>query len=1391
MEHGMNTDKGRLKLILLFIFLPPFSCHFFGGNLRAQESSRSVKSTVAKPATVKLTSATQPSAPLAINPFPLPSNHPTAEDLFRQNNDDVARKSWGCIKCHEGARDMHDKETVKLGCVDCHGGNADCQTKEGAHVAPLLPNAWPTSGNPVRSYALLNHESPEFVRFVNPGDLRIAHISCGSCHEKEVLAVRKSMMTHGCMLWGAALYNNGSIPNKISRFGESYSMTGVPQRLQTVWRGREAANMQSDLASKGVVTFLDPLPRFEVTQPGNVLRIFEPGGRFRPEVGIPERLEEPGRPRARLSNRGLGTENRTDPVFIGLQKTRLLDPTLNFLGTNDHPGDYRSSGCSACHVAYANDRSPTHSGKYSKYGNLGMAAPLPDDGPEERRFVKTVDPSIPKDERGHPITHRFTLQIPTSQCIVCHIHPGTNVLNSYLGFMWWDNETDGELMYPARQKNPTAEEFTRAQMHNPDETAARGLWSDPNFLERVPELNSAARHTQFADFHGHGWVYRAVFKKDRQGNLLDHRGEVVSDISTEKLKAAVVQPDEPLPLPSTGETHAQCKSQKDDMPVHLMDIHLEKGMHCIDCHFNQDNHGNTKLYGEVRAAIEITCVDCHGSAAESIPEKLAAGKRMLTSGPAAPNSGTDLSLLRTPHLRRQPRFEVVALTNGGGQPVINPVTMKPYEALIQRSMVDENRQWVVKQTKDTIRPGHPSYNPKSHQAKTVRWGDDGEMLWGGAVDEHEEVSGRGCAHQHKNMSCIACHSSWNPSCFGCHLPQKASRKTPSLHNEGDVTRNIVAYNFQTLRDDVFMIARDGTATGNRINPARSSCAIHVGSYNNNRESIYHQQQTISGGGMSGIAFSTNVPHTVRGGPKDKNHVSLTGTSETKMCSDCHLSMNNDNNAIMAQLVMQGTNYTNFIGKYCWVAAGEHGLEGVVVTESTEPQAVIGSSLHRLAYPDFHHEHEERGRILEHAHEHPGKDIIQQILAPRSKPEILMTQARGEFLYAACGSGGLRVFDIAFIDHKGFSERITTAPVSPIGQQLYVPTKYATAVAAPTTLAPDPTRIQMPENEEQAVHPAYAYLYVTDKYEGLILVSAATLLDGNPTNNFLKRELTFNPDGLLNGARNITFIGTYAYVCCDAGIVVIALDDPKDPKVTAVLGPDVAKHPVAVQAQFRYAYVCDEHEGLVTLDITNLHDPRLVHTLPLHECRNVYLARTYAYVAGGEEGLIIVDITKANQPVIDQIYIADGCISDLHDVKLGITYTSEFAYLADGKNGLHVVQLTSPDTPGAGGFSPRPAPRLIATRKLPKEGHALHISEGLDRDRAVDESGNQIAVFGRVGARPLNWEEQQRMFRQMRSDVFPSHEGQVWKVSDDPFDSVYKRTRDAKAPAAGGKSVRLR
>ena len=1246
-------------------------------------------------------------APYSDESFPVPPEF-QGLDLTQQTPDMVEAKSWGCVTCHQGVHDPHFKASVQIGCTDCHGGNAQTTDKQQAHIHPCLPNVFSSSANPVRSYAALNHESWQFIRFMNPGDLRVAHLSCGTagCHPAESLQVKKSMMTHGCMLWGAALYNNGAVPTKWSRFGESYSMNGAPQRLQTV-----PAPTEYEQNRKGVLPYLDPLPRFQVTQTANVLRIFERGGRFTPETGIPERTEEPGRPRTRVSNRGLGTLNRTDPVFIGLAKTRLLDPTLNFIGTNDHPGEYRHSGCTACHVVYANDRSPVTAGPYAKYGNRGLAAAQADG------FVTSVDPCIPKNESGHPIEHRFRTGVPTSQCIVCHIHPGTTVMNSYTGYMWWDEETDGEFIYPAHQQDPTAEEITTANMANPNESAARNKLSDPEFLANVSDLNNQFPTMHVADYHGHGWLYKAVFKKDHDGTLLDHDGNRLPSVSIQQREASVkvaehhkeiyrnVDYANPVDRDKVRQLEAQLREYQQHIPVHMLDIHLEKGMHCVDCHFVQDMHGNSKLYGEVRAAIEIQCIDCHGTA-----QKVAT---LRTSGPAAEErvpgapQGRDLSVMRTPFGKR--RFE------------------RQGDRLVQHSMVEEGVSWEVTQVKHTVTPTHPDYNALSALAKTVRFDAQGHLAWGDVPADDMQ-----CAHANTNMSCIACHSSWNPSCYGCHLPQKANRKMPELHNEGDVTRNLVSYNFQTLRDEVFMLARDGNVTGNRIGPSRSSCALHVTSYNSNREAIYNQQQTISAEGPSGIAFSTNVPHTVR------------GKGETKLCADCHLSTKNDNNAVVAQLLMQGTNYLNFIGRFCWVACEEHGMFAVDVSEREEPQAVIGSTLHRTAYPDNYQEHVHRNLELAHAHEHPGMDIVENVTRFGKKPEVHNVMVRGEYAYAACGPAGMRVFDIAFIDHKGFSERITTAPVSPIGQRFYVRTPDCAFVTAPSTTAPDPTRTHIAENHETPIHPIYAYLLVADRVEGLVLVGAGTLLDGNPTNNFLSKDVCFNPNGILNGARYITTAGVYAYILCDAGLVVVSLDDPKQPQVTSVLGHEFLHDPTSIQIQFRYAFVTD-HDGLKVLDVTNLTHPVPAVTLPIGHAHNVYVARTYAYVAAGEQGLVIVDVKNPLQPFVDQIYTANGCLNDVHDVKLGITYTSTFAYVADGKNGLRVLQLTSPTTPGYEGFSPRPAPQLIATFPIPDGGHAVHISEGVDRDRAVDESGNQLSVFGRVGARPLQLHEQHKLY----------------------------------------------
>ena len=1193
--------------------------------------------------------------------------------------EEVQQSSVGCISCHNpmDSATMHTTGTVRIGCTDCHGGNpqiappADIlqgspEYKEAtarAHPQPHFRKNGRSSANPVRSYTNWLKERADYIKFVNPGDLRVAEQTCGrsGCHTAEVQRVRTSMMTHGAMLWGAALYNNGALPLKNPLFGESYGADGSPQRLQTF-----PPPTTEETRTKGILPYLEPIQRWEVSQPGNVLRVFERGGEKKPEVGIPNLEEEPGKPDVKLGERGFGTLLRTDPTVLGLQKTRLLDPLLSFPGTNDQPGDFRASGCSACHVIYANDRSPEHSGRYSTAGNLGHSA--------------TVDPTIPKDECGHPIKHEFTRSIPSSQCIVCHIHPGTNMVATYFGYTWWDNEIDGDRMYPKDQRNSSPKEQQVIQMRNPERTAIRGYWSDVNFLEKTgtAEFNKELKNTQFADFHSHGWIFRAVFKHDRKGNFLDADGNSVSFDDPEKFSKA----------------------------VHLKDIHLEKGMHCIDCHFEQDSHGNGKLYGETRNAIEVDCVDCHGTIQQQAT--------LRTSGFAAPRGGTPLDKLRTPWGERRFYWDG--------------------DHLFQRSMLNKEQQWEVVQVIDSITPGNAHYNEKSRLAKTIQ--KDG-LTWGSATSDLLQL-----AHPNSQMTCYACHSSWAPTCYGCHLPMTANQKMPMLHNEGLTTRNWTSYDFQVLRDDVYSLAIDGTVTGHRVAPVRSACAVLVSSQNSNRDWLYYQQQTISAEGFSGQAFSTFVPHTVR-------------TRETKGCTDCHVSKAGDNNAWMTQLLLLGTNFMNFMGRYIYVATGNKGYEAVAVTEHDEPPAVIGSDLQRLAYPDDYNNHQRTNGWLSQAYGHAGS-------------EILDVQARGEYLYAAMGKAGLRIFDIANVDDKDISQRTITAPVSPLGQRFYVPTKYAMAVATPSTLGLDPLRTHRPENEEQAVHLIYGFLYVADKEEGLIVVGdpnlkgrspgVGTLLDGNPRNNFLKRALAFNPNNALKGARRIAIVGTYAYVLCDAGLAVVNLDNPLNPQLTAQITAPTLIDPRGMAVQFRYAFVVD-HTGLKVLDITHLDHPVIIPEaeVPVEDARNVYVARTYAYIAAGKQGLVIIDIERPEHPRLDQKFNADGAMNDTNDVKLGMVSSELFAYVADGKNGLRVIQLFSPaDNPYFAGFSPRPTPKLIASYHT--HGPALAVSKGIDRDRAVDESGNQVAVLGRRGARPFNLQEMRRLYL---------HDGRLYTVTDAP------------------------
>jgi hypothetical protein len=1243
--------------------------------------------------------------------------HPPAPKL--QSWPDADSKSAGCISCHtEGdARTMHVSEAVVLGCTDCHGGNASvlkpagssekdqaphhghahddpsivekhgnpgykytgvyAEAMESAHVLPRFPDRWdyPRARNPERTYALLNKEAPEFIRFINPGDLRIAEEACGSCHLPIIEAAKRSIMATGAMLWGGASYNNGILPYKRYILGESYTRDGKPAAI------KNPIEVTEEMAKRGILPILYPLPAWEVIPPGDIFRIFERGGRnintTFPETGLPnslgqiQRLEEPGRPDIKQSNRGPGTGQRIAVPVINIHKTRLNDPNMWFMGTNDQPGDYRHSGCTACHVPYANDRDSRHSGPYAQFGHEGK--------------TQTSDPTIPKDASGHPIRHAFTRSVPTSQCMICHMHQPNMFMNTYLGYTMWDYESDAPFMWPEKQKYPSHEEMREILDRNPEEAAIRGKWGDLDFLKGVWELNPQLKDTQFADYHGHGWNFRGIFKRDRKGNLLDAEGTKVAH-------------DDP---------------KKWDKAVHMSSIHVDVGMHCVDCHFSQDMHGNGHIVGEVMAGVEIMCKDCHGTA-DNYPT-------LLTSGPMASGQGRNLANMRNPDGKK--RFEWIG------------------DKLIQRSLVNPGMEWEMSLVKDSVTPGNAHYNEKAARAKLMSQ-DTATQHFG------TDVAPADRAHKDDEMLCYTCHLSWTTSCGGCHLPIQANWKTKRHHYEDTFSRNYATYNPQVARDDVFILGRHGEIKNFVIAPIRSTSALVLSSTNSNRERIYIQQPPIASSGYSSQAFAPHYPHTER-------------KTETKMCSDCHLSETGDNNAIMAQTLGHGTRFMDLYGFMSYVG-GDGEVSAIRVTEWDEPQAVVGSFLHRYAYPDWYNEHQQRGRKLTEGHHH-------------SSGLANCIQNRGEYLYVAEGKNGARIYDIASVANKGVSQRIITAPFSELGHDANLESPNATCIALATTQPVQPSRnegdLMRKVNLEQPFADIYRYALVTDSVEGLIVLDIDTLYDGEPRNNFVKRALTWNEGGVLDGARFLYIAGSWVYVLTPTELVVLDLHKPLEPKVASRLP---LADPRALQVQFRYAFVTTG-KGLQVVEITDPRAPRLIEqaTVALEDARRVHVARTYAYVAAGREGLVIVDVEKPEQPKIYQRFTADGRIDDARDVSVATTNASLMAYVADGKNGLKVLQLTSPSTqPNFYGFSPEPKPELIAW--YPTSKPAVALGKALERDRAVDESGGQVAVLGRVGARPFNDADQKSLYL--------DEQGKPWYVTDDIEEARRRLARELAAHA---------
>ena len=504
-------------------------------------------------------------------------------------------------------------------------------------------------------------------------------------------------MATGAMLWGGAAYNNGIVPYKNYIFGEAYTARRragedrcrrAARRAPSRPRRRRAARCRSCIRCR---------PGRSIP-PGDIFRVFERGGRnidtqFA-EIGLPnptgsiQRLEEPGRPDLRQSNRGPGTGLRVAIPVLNIHKTRLNDPFMWFMGTNDQPGDYRQSGCAGCHVIYANDREP------QAQPDLGAVRPrrADRDGRSDDRRPGAHAAARPsggerRRKRGHPIEHAFTRAIPTAQCMNCHMHQPNIFLNSYLGYTMWDYESDAPLMWPEQAAIPDRRRSPR----------------DPS--SAIPKARRRAASGAIVDF------LRSVYDDSTRGSRTRSSPTITATAGTSARSSSataraicstrdgkIVAPDDPEKFRKNGKGKFAPVGEQKGKAVHMMDIHAEKGMQCADCHFAQDSHGNGLIYGEVANAVEIGCKDCHGTA-DAYPDAAAPPAR--PRGPRAPTS----TLLRNPDGQR--RFEWT--TDADGERV-----------LIQRSIVDpEARMAASAWSRNRSIAAAPHFNAKAARAKLM------------------------------------------------------------------------------------------------------------------------------------------------------------------------------------------------------------------------------------------------------------------------------------------------------------------------------------------------------------------------------------------------------------------------------------------------------------------------------------------------------------------------------------------------------------------------------------------------------------------------------------------------------------------------------------------------
>jgi len=276
----------------------------------------------------------------------------------------TAQATSSCMLCHNGAlQEDYTGPGIEnphpfpgadtLACTACHGGHADGTDLLTSHVPPppqigdeafqltiarAYFNRLTLAGlDRYADYTVdgRNYTALDYLQFVNPGDLRVTSQGrgCGLCHVNHAEDVQGSLLATEAGILAGARYQIGAqnvVPESNGLYEDTAADYGV----------RPVQDASVDLSTVGAVTRLLQYPVHSVF--GDTTGVFN---------------------NANYSAAAIADDQNADGTVVANSPLEHLyheqisftcgDCHLGSAGANNRAGDFRSSGCSSCHMPYS------------------------------------------------------------------------------------------------------------------------------------------------------------------------------------------------------------------------------------------------------------------------------------------------------------------------------------------------------------------------------------------------------------------------------------------------------------------------------------------------------------------------------------------------------------------------------------------------------------------------------------------------------------------------------------------------------------------------------------------------------------------------------------------------------------------------------------------------------------------------------------------------------------------------------------------------------------------------------------------------------------------------------------------------------------------------------